>query len=54
MNKSNEIFTIDIDSEENKSEINEFKKLIIDQKIGAVIVYRNYEYKIHSIMKKKV
>jgi len=51
--KSNEIFTIDLDSEENKAEINEFKKLLIDQRIGTVIVYRDYEYKIHSIMKKK-
>ena len=50
--KSDEIFTIDIDSEENMAEINEFKKLLIDQRIGSMIIYRDYEYQIHSIMKK--
>ncbi len=51
--KSGEIFTIDIDApEENKDQLNEFKKLLISGKIGEAVEYRNYEYKIHSIMKK--
>ena len=51
--KSGEIFTVEIDStEETKEELNEFKKLLLDQKIGNAIVYRNYEYKLHGILKK--
>lgn len=50
---SGEIFTIDIDaSEENKDQLNEFKKLLINEKVGASIVYRDYEYILHQILKK--
>ncbi len=50
---SGEIFTIDIDvSEENKDQLNEFKKLLINEKVGASIVYRDYEYILHQILKR--
>jgi len=52
--KSNEVFTIDIDAtEDTKDDLNEFKKLLIDQRVNTPIIYRDYEYKIHSIMKLK-
>lgn len=51
--KSGELFTIDIDaSEETKDQLNEFKKLLIDQKVGASVVYRDYEYVVHKILKR--
>lgn len=52
--KTNELFTIDIDgTEQTKDEMNDFKKLLIDKRVGDPVIYRDYEYKIHSIMKKK-
>jgi len=52
--KSNELFTIDIDATlETKSQLNEFKQMLVDRRINDSIVYRDYEYMIVSIMKVK-
>jgi very-short-patch-repair endonuclease len=52
--KSNEVFTIQIDAtQDTKNQLNEFKQMLIDRRMNDSIVYRDYEYRIVSIMKLK-